>query len=293
MKKFERLVNIGIALLTVVVAILLAYRFAGLEKRLSPGDSKIIEGGLKLPIEGVDWVKNRRTVVLALTEDCSYCAESMPFYKLLSQQLLSAGNGKFVVVFPTGSKASEDYLQRSGISASEVRYEPFNLLGVTGTPTLMLVSESGVVVDKWIGRLGPGEERKVLDRLQLNDGLVTEVASRPPEKAAVTANFIAPSSLKQEIDQAGKLIVLDIRLREKFAGGHIPSSRNIPADELEVRSINELPRHAHIVVYCDAPNEDDSIFANAILQEQKFGRVSVLNGGLPAWRKAGLPVVTR
>ena len=293
MKKIESLVNVTIAAMAIVLIAVLINRYAGPGNRTGPGEAQALGSRPEISIEGIDWAKNRRTVVLALTQDCSYCDESAAFYKALSQQLLATGNGEFIAVFPRASEASKDYMQRRGIAVSEVRYMPFKLLGVTGTPTLMLINEAGIVTDKWAGKLGPNEEREVLDRLRLNSDFATDISISPPAKKTLPANLIEPAKLKEEINQPGRLIVLDIRTRDEFGQGHIPSSKNIPVDELEVRAINELPQSGHIVIYCDDPGEATSRFASLILNEQKFGRVSVLHGGMSRWRETGLPLVAR
>jgi len=290
MKRLDLIVNISIVSMAIVLIIALVNRFVSPEKSAGTGDSVT---SVKLPLEGVDWARNRRTLILALTVDCSYCQESAAFYETVSDQLRRTGNGQFMAVFPNWSKAGEEYLKQLGISASEIRHEPFNLIGVTGTPTLILVSDAGIVMNKWVGKLRPDQEAEVLDRLQLGGDLVAQISRRPPVEAGIPADLIEPASLKQEVDLGGGLIVVDTRSREEFAQGHIPSSRNIPVDELEVRAINELPRSGGVVIYCDTPDEDTSRFASLILSEQKFGRVLVLHGGLMGWRKAGLPVTTR
>jgi rhodanese-related sulfurtransferase len=83
-------------------------------------------------------------------------------------------------------------------------------------------------------------------------------------------------------------IVLDIREPAEYASGHLPNARNIPAGELEKR-MGELPAAKPVLVCCASGSRS----GRAIATLRKAGREQVFNldGGLQAWRQAGLPVV--
>lgn len=83
-------------------------------------------------------------------------------------------------------------------------------------------------------------------------------------------------------------IILDIREPAEYAAGHLPNARNIPAGELEKR-MGELPAAKPVLVCCDSGGRS----GRAIGALRKAGREQVFNldGGLQAWRQAGLPVV--
>jgi rhodanese-related sulfurtransferase len=83
-------------------------------------------------------------------------------------------------------------------------------------------------------------------------------------------------------------VVLDIREPAEYAAGHLPNARNIPAGELEKR-MGELPAAKPVLVCCASGSRS----GRAIATLRKAGREQVFNldGGLQAWRQAGLPVV--
>lgn len=83
--------------------------------------------------------------------------------------------------------------------------------------------------------------------------------------------------------------VVDIRDAEEFAQGHIINARNIPAKDLEVRSA-ELQKYKNkpLIVVCEKGNLSNG--AAARLQKLGFEQALPLEGGLAAWRTAGLPV---
>jgi hypothetical protein len=111
----------------------------------------------------VDWAKNRRTLVLAISTTCHYCKDSIPFY----QKLAGVGTDvKMVAVLPQPVSEAQQYLSGAGVHVDEVRQVPLNTLGVRGTPTLLLVNDVGVVTDVWTGKLQPDQEAQVLTTLE-------------------------------------------------------------------------------------------------------------------------------
>jgi rhodanese-related sulfurtransferase len=83
-------------------------------------------------------------------------------------------------------------------------------------------------------------------------------------------------------------IVLDVRATGEFDAGHLPNARNIPLAELAQR-VGELPAGRPVIVCCNTGMTS----AKGAAALRKAGREEVFNldGGLNAWRQAGLPVV--
>jgi DNA-binding transcriptional ArsR family regulator/rhodanese-related sulfurtransferase len=88
----------------------------------------------------------------------------------------------------------------------------------------------------------------------------------------------------------GLVTVLDVRPEDEFAEAHLPGAVNIPLSKLSTR-ISELPSDIEVVAYCRGPWCVLAFEAVALLRES--GRSARrLDGGLPEWRIAGLPVHT-
>lgn len=83
-------------------------------------------------------------------------------------------------------------------------------------------------------------------------------------------------------------VLLDVRAPGEFEAGHLPNACNIPLEELERRT-GELPSNRPVIVCCATGVRS----AKAAASLRKGGRQDVFNldGGLNAWRQAGLPVV--
>ena len=56
-------------------------------------------------------------------------------------------------------------MQKLGVSVDEVRQLPLDKIGAHGTPTLLLVANTGVVKEAWIGKLSSDKEAEVLSKL--------------------------------------------------------------------------------------------------------------------------------
>jgi len=88
----------------------------------------------------------------------------------------------------------------------------------------------------------------------------------------------------------GLITVLDVRPEDEFKKGHLPGALNIPLSQLRKR-LSELPPKQEVVAYCRGPWCVLAFEAVALLRERGH-TARRLDGGLPEWRMAGLPVRT-
>jgi rhodanese-related sulfurtransferase len=87
------------------------------------------------------------------------------------------------------------------------------------------------------------------------------------------------------LDPAQRLI--DVRTPSEFAGGHIAGAINIPVDQIESR-VADLDPGSPLVLVCKAGTRARMA---ADLVGPCRQNVVVLEGGMDAWYRAGLPVV--
>jgi rhodanese-related sulfurtransferase len=86
----------------------------------------------------------------------------------------------------------------------------------------------------------------------------------------------------------GLVTVLDVRPEDEFASGHLPGAVNVPLSQLRKR-LTELPKRQEVIAYCRGPWCVLAFEAVALLRAE--GRAARrLDGGLPEWKIAGLPV---
>jgi thioredoxin-related protein len=119
---------------------------------------------IKDRLPGVDWSRNGRTLILAVSTQCHFCKESTPFYRKLQQEV--GRNIKMVAVLPQPISDAEQYLKGEGVQIDQVKQVPLETIGVSGTPTMLLVNSSGIVTKVWTGKIPPEEQDQVLGILR-------------------------------------------------------------------------------------------------------------------------------
>jgi rhodanese-related sulfurtransferase len=91
--------------------------------------------------------------------------------------------------------------------------------------------------------------------------------------------------------QARGELLLDVREADDYKEFHIPDSLNIPFGRLEYR-LAELDAYKGKPITVFDHSGLRAPRAWELLQKAGFTRVTILKGGIAAWRKAGLPLAT-
>jgi thioredoxin-related protein len=165
-KKIELVANLAIIVVACLLATVLVkdHLLSGRAGQPASNQSENQPvNGTHLSALDIDWKQSRQTLVLAISNTCHFCTESAPFYK----KLLQGKDGtRVVAVLPQPIEDGRQYLKRLGVSVDEVKQVGLDQIGVRGTPTLLLVDNSGVLKDSWVGRLPPEQETSVLNALR-------------------------------------------------------------------------------------------------------------------------------
>jgi len=82
-----------------------------------------------------------------------------------SYQQQKPNSVRLVAVFPQSVENSRTYLKKLGVSVSDVVQSSLSSVGVSGTPTLLLIDNEGSVTDSWVGRLSDSEAAKVIAQI--------------------------------------------------------------------------------------------------------------------------------
>lgn len=87
-------------------------------------------------------------------------------------------------------------------------------------------------------------------------------------------------------------VVVDIRDKKEFEGGHIVDSINIPLAKMAQR-VTELKKHKDkpIVVVCKMGQHSGE--AIKAIQEAGYEEVSKMQGGIAEWKAQSLPLVVK
>jgi len=101
------------------------------------------------------------------------------------------------------------------------------------------------------------------------------------------APSIAPSELSARRASGTAPVVIDVRTAEEYATGHIPGALNIPFDQVAKR-ISEVDAPNGVALYCMLGPRARK--GEAALLDAGYTSVLHIEGGLSAWKSAGLPV---
>jgi len=83
-------------------------------------------------------------------------------------------------------------------------------------------------------------------------------------------------------------LLVDVREPGEFGAGHILGARNVPLARIDGSGDLAKRKDKPVIVYCEGGER--AAKAAAALRKLGFSRVVNLNGGLPAWQQAGLPL---
>jgi rhodanese-related sulfurtransferase len=121
-------------------------------------------------------------------------------------------------------------------------------------------------------------------RLAEIDRIVHTFLANRAELEAISAEDLV------ERMQSDSLVVLDVRPPEEYRAGHIPGARSVPVSEVE-SALKQIPPDHEVIAYCRGPYCVFSDEAVELLKTHGY-KAKRLQGGLPDWRAAGLPVET-
>ena len=100
--------------------------------------------------------------------------------------------------------------------------------------------------------------------------------------------LVTPQQVHElQVKKDPSLLVIDVRSAEEYAAGHVPGAVNIPYDQVASR-LAEIPKDKDVVLYCRSGRR--SGLAAETLEANGYKDLQLLQGDMPGWEKAGLPV---
>ena len=99
---------------------------------------------------------------------------------------------------------------------------------------------------------------------------------------------LSPAQLVTAINRE-KTSLIDVRDENSFATGHIIHSKNYPKQTLanHLTKLEEF-KHCRVVLICAMGQQAAS--SAVLLKKHGFTNINFLQGGITAWRNAGLPL---
>ena len=122
-----------------------------------------------------------------------------------------------------------------------------------------------------------------------NGGTLEQGASSHPPAGHEAASKTIPALSPQDVRARGDAAVIFVDTSQDFSSGHVPGARWVPRGWMELRVGALVPdKGTPIVVTCT--DGQASALAGATLQSLGYTNVSRMEGGMTAWRAAGLPL---
>lgn len=125
----------------------------------SKGRAPTVRGGLQKGVSltglrGLDYGISTQTLLVAMSTKCQYCTDSVPFYN----RLVEAGRQnptptRILAVFPDAADEVERYVKRNDLRVEALAAADFKAMNIAGTPTVILVDDSGRVLNFWVGKV--------------------------------------------------------------------------------------------------------------------------------------------
>jgi rhodanese-related sulfurtransferase len=108
---------------------------------------------------------------------------------------------------------------------------------------------------------------------------------------ALAATLAAVDVKQGAAMQSSGALLLDVREAEEYMQGHVPGSTLIPLGQLE-RRLQEINGYKGkpVALICRSGNR--SAQAQKLLEKAGFSATVNVEGGMIAWQKAGLPVIS-
>jgi hypothetical protein len=108
-----------------------------------------------------------RSLVLAFRNDCGFCRASLPFYRRMADEVAHSGGAvQLIVASPDEPATTRAYLQENGVAPAAVLQRALDAIGVGGTPTLILSTSEGTVLQRWSGQLAKEAEDEVMHAIR-------------------------------------------------------------------------------------------------------------------------------
>lgn len=165
--RFRSYLEIATNISVLIVAVALLITLVSVRLTRSPGvsgfDSGFRKGEILPSLPSIDYGGTPQTMLIAMSTRCSYCKESLPFYKqLVEEQSKRSDATRVVAIFPNNETDVQQYKQQNQLNIDSFAGVNLSALKIAATPTIILADSSGKVRDFWIGKLSKEDENQVL-----------------------------------------------------------------------------------------------------------------------------------
>lgn len=118
--------------------------------------------GRQVNLPGANWQAAPFSVLLQISSTCRFCAESMPFYKRLTDaRQAPAAKAAVIVATADAVAVMRKFLTDRQVTVNKVLHSRLEQFG-SGTPTVYIVDSKGVVRRVFTGELDSAGQQELL-----------------------------------------------------------------------------------------------------------------------------------
>ncbi|WP_434512081.1 rhodanese-like domain-containing protein [Desulfitobacterium sp. AusDCA] len=104
-------------------------------------------------------------------------------------------------------------------------------------------------------------------------------------------SMISASQLDDGIKAKKNWVIMDVREKNEFANGHVPTAINIPLGTLE-QNLNQFPKDKEIIFVCLNGSRAFTAWQTLIRKGYELNKIKILIGGMEQWKTLGSGEVT-
>jgi hypothetical protein len=162
----DRIMRISITLLCLVATFSLSKRFL-IPPDPPPAEGKagslvgqVFQGNLKAQ-------QGRTLIVLAVQPGCRFCTQSAEAFKYLQARAPSL-KADITVLTPGDVIQAKQYMSTLGVEDFSIYQTQLDQVGISGTPTVLVVSDRGTVTQARAGALDTVHAKQILKNIDLH-----------------------------------------------------------------------------------------------------------------------------
>jgi thioredoxin-related protein len=165
----DKRANVAISLVCAIAAVVLIRQHFFPQSIQQPGAPPQVEKGEQFDqLKSVLPAGTNKALLVAVQPGCHFCNDSMPFYKrLIDERNSKSSPVKFIAAVPSDEAKAEENQKFAAVGTQPdhmVKLD-FASVKVPGTPTILLVDNTGKVLDVWVGKLDADKEKDVIAEL--------------------------------------------------------------------------------------------------------------------------------
>lgn len=121
--------------------------------------------------------------------------------------------------------------------------------------------------------------------------------------AAATATIVSFLSIVADVPrlsiqevralhEANNVTIIDVMTPDHYAKSHVAGAKNIPQADIVARAA-EIPKTGNVVIYCECPNDEESLGSTkSLMRGLGYTNLKIMQGprALTLWKQAGYPV---